>query len=431
MSELSKKSKTVRKKTVKQAKPARKSGAKSRTRSAAKPIKAKKPAQSQVKRAKSTAKKTRQVRKPVKQTKTVRKSVSKKPQKRAQTKKRAQSRKKHASKRKFNRIIRKLSSRLLLVAMVIAGVSGFYYGRHMGVNGYVNALNNHAQATRAPSRITTPGPAQDNPHFSKYPTWSQNFATDTSGKLDSRYWNIYKGAPQNNNEEAQYYTDDPANIHIKDGSLSLVATRQKQSNNYASARVDTEKKLSYLYGRVDVTAKLPKAVGTSPAVWFLPANNKYRDLSSQSDSLRYLNGGEIDLVESVGFNPNIAYGVVHTRSDQKNHPDGIGSFDQVEVPNNDKEYVTYSMLWTPTTITLEVNNTPFFTYDKPSSSDYSTWPFDQPFYMIINLAMGGIWAGEDTAHFPGNGIDNSALPASMDIKSIYYYPYDGSNGSRN
>jgi beta-glucanase (GH16 family) len=60
-------------------------------------------------------------------------------------------------------------------------------------------------------------------------------------------------------------------------------------------------------------------------------------------------------------------------------------------------------------------------------ANYTNWPFDQPFYLILNLAMGGSWGGEDTAQFPGNGIDNSALPATMSIQSIYYYPYIGAS----
>lgn len=400
--------KPVARKSARQVKPVRKIAGKSPARAKAKP---KKLGKSKASTAKPAARKKVQARKPVKPVKPARKSSSKSPA-------RVKTKPKKLSK------VSKYPFRILFISVLIAGATGFAYGRQMWTNGYVNALN-AKQTAAAPGRITTAGPAQTSPNFSKYPTWSQNFATDSSDMPDSRYWNIYKGAPKNDNKEAQYYTDNRTNIHIKDGALSLVATHQKQpgNHNYASARVDTEKKLAFLYGRIDVTAKLPNGVGTWPAVWFLPANTKYRDLSPPSDGFRHLNGGEIDLIEEVGFNPNIEYGVVHTRSDQKNHPDGLGSFDQVEIPNNEVQYNTYSLLWTPASITLAVNNVPFFIYDKPVGSDYTTWSFDQPFYMIINLALGGVWGGEDTEHFPGNGIDNSALPASMDIKSIYYYPY--------
>lgn len=318
------------------------------------------------------------------------------------------------------------SPRLLFTSVVIAGVAGMFYGHQIWVKGYANILgSNINQPSGAFGRASTLGPRQNSPLFSIYPAWSQNFANDPSGKLDSKYWNIFKGVPQSDNREAQYYTDNPDNIRIRNGALSLVATHQAGPGGYKylSARVDTEHKVSFLYGRIDVTAKIPNSVGTWPAVWFLPSNNKYADLGSPGDSFRYLNGGEMDLIEEVGFNPNIEYGIVHTKSDIRNHPDGVGTFNQVEVPNNDIQYNKYSMLWTPNSITFEVNDSPFFTYDRPPGADYNTWAFDQPFYLIMNLAMGGKWGGEDTAHFPGNGIDDSALPASLDIKSIYYYPY--------
>jgi beta-glucanase (GH16 family) len=131
----------------------------------------------------------------------------------------------------------------------------------------------------------------------------------------------------------------------------------------------------------------------------------------------------MDLAEEVGYQPNVEYGVVHTVSDLQN-PSQEGAFNTVTVPNNNSQYNTYTLLWTPTSITFEVNNNPFFTYNKPSNSDYTTWAFDQPFYMVADLALGGIWGGQDTAAFPGNGIDNSALPVTMSIKTIYYYAYN-------
>jgi beta-glucanase (GH16 family) len=312
--------------------------------------------------------------------------------------------------------LRAHSFRLLMLSMIAVGACGFAYGHHMWAKGYAYALAINS-TKQAPSKITTAGPAQSSPHFSTYPTWSQNYRTDASGKLNSKYWNIFKGAAPNGNDEEQYYTDSPSNIQIKGGALSLTAKKQNfHGYKYTSARVDTKKKLSFRYGRVDVNAKLPKGVGTWPAVWFLPANTKYRDMSPPSDKFRYLNGGEIDLIEAVGFNPNINYGVVHTRSDLTNHTDGVGSFNQSVVSSSYSDYNKYSLLWTPSSITFEVNNAPYFTYHKPAHSDYTTWSFDQPFYMIMNLAVGGVWGGQE-------GVNNSALPASLDIQSIYYYPY--------
>lgn len=292
---------------------------------------------------------------------------------------------------------------------------------------YITSISNVTTAkttTESPTGVTVAGPSQNDKNFSTYPTWAQNFENYGSNNLESKYWKIYKGAPENDNHEAQYYTDDLANLQIKDNALTLTATKQSMLKNYsyASARIDTSGKVSFLYGRIDVTAKIPSGVGTWPAVWLLPNNTKYEDLSPASDTLRYTNGGEIDLFEAVGFNPNIIYGVTHSRHDLSN-PNGVGDYNQILVPNNDKNYNSYSVLWTPNNIIFEVNEQPFFTYSKPTDFTYMNWPFDQPFYLIINLALGGSWGGQDTADFPGNGIDNSILPKSFQIKSIYYYPY--------
>jgi beta-glucanase (GH16 family) len=319
--------------------------------------------------------------------------------------------------------------RLLFVAIIL-GIFG------VGSTYKLAASSEHFNTTRTPSvqaqtvpkKVTPTGPAQTNSLFSTYPTWAQDFATDTSGTLDGKYWEINQGPPQNSNHEAEYYTGSPTNLRIANGALILEATQQPEPQNYdyASARIDTDGKISFLYGRVDIVAKLPDSAGTWPAAWFLPANNKYEDLSPSSDTIRYLNGGEIDLIEEVGSQPNTEYGIVHSLSDL-NNPGGVGDYNQIKVPNNDNAYNTYTMLWTPTSITFELNNNPFYTYSRPVGANYTNWPFDQPFYLILNLAMGGSWGGEDTAQFPGNGIDNSALPATMSIQSIYYYPYTGSN----
>jgi beta-glucanase (GH16 family) len=280
---------------------------------------------------------------------------------------------------------------------------------------------------KAIAKIIVPvGPTQPDSQFSTYPAWSQDFLSDHSTKPSSTYWNVYQGIPQNSNKEAEYYTNKPINLRIQNGALTLEATQQSEPDGYSygSARIDTQNKKSFLYGRIDITAIVPSGVGAWPAAWLLPANNKYEDLSPASNSVRYMNGGEIDLIEEVGFDPNVEYGIVHSISDLSN-PGGVGDFSTVNVADSNSTYNLYSLLWTPTSITFEVNNVPFYTYARTTGAGYQTWPFDQPFYLILNLAVGGTWGGEDTSQFP-TGIDNTALPASFNIQSIYYYPYVGS-----
>lgn len=331
----------------------------------------------------------------------------------------------------FTKTKRVIRAQVRLITIGILAIAALAYvltlnnGNASGYGPSTILIGKQDQTQEAPSRITTYGPAQSDNQFSTYPTWSQDFAHYKSNKLNSNYWRINIGAPNNGNNEAEYYTNDPSNLRISQGSLILEATHQAEPNNYqyGSGRVDTKGKLSFRYGRIDVTAKLPIGVGTWPAIWLLPANTKYEDMSPPSDIYRFLNGGEIDMAEAVGFNPNLVYGVVHTVTSNENNPNGVGDYNQVLVANNNLNYNTYTLLWTPDSITFEVNNKPYYTYYKQPGATYLTWPFNQPFYLIIDLAVGGVWGGEDTAQYPNNGINNAALPASLQIKSIYYYPY--------
>jgi beta-glucanase (GH16 family) len=270
-------------------------------------------------------------------------------------------------------------------------------------------------------------PTQENPLFATKPTWAQNFADPSMTSLDSSYWNVLVGPAENSNKEQQYYNDSSSNLRIENNALRLIATHDAQPKGYqyGSARLETQGKKAFLYGRIDVTAKLPSGAGTWPAVWMLPDNNTYANKSPASNRLRYKNGGEIDIFESVGFEPDIIYGVAHTASDASLHPDGTGSYKSVSVAGSAANFNTYTLLWTPTTVTFAINGTAYYTYTRQNGADYTTWPFDQPFYLIANLAVGGTWGGMDTAHYPG-GIDANALPSSLDIRSIYYYPYIGS-----
>lgn len=274
----------------------------------------------------------------------------------------------------------------------------------------------------ASQNIVTPqptGPAQTDAQFTQYPSWSQNFSTQKSNVLSTQYWNVLTGPADNSNGEKQYYSNDAANINVKDGALHLTATKSAQPNGYqyGSARIESKGKKAFLYGRIDVTAKLPKGTGTWPAVWMLSDNEVYANKTPASNPLHYRNGGEIDIIEAVGYLPDQNYSVAHTASDVKLR-NGSGAFGMVTVPNSASDYATYTLLWTPTQLTFMVNGTAYFTYNRPANGDYTTWPYDQPFYLVANLAIGGSWGGT-------KGIDDAALPSSLDIRSIYYYSYTG------
>lgn len=265
---------------------------------------------------------------------------------------------------------------------------------------------------------------QSNTLFTACPSFYIDYGTQRNGLVGSGIFNTYAGAPVAN-DEAQYYTKSPMNVRAENGSLVLQALNQPDHGyNYTSARLDTHGKEDFLYGKIVVRAKLPGGIGTWPSIWLLPSQAKYASLSPSSDTTRYLNDGEIDIAEAVGTQPNVVYGIAHSLAYPE---DGVNHayFNTMTVPGNDTSYHDYEVDWTPTTLTFKVDGKTFFTYSKKPHANYRSWPFDQPFYLVLNLALGGTWGGTDTAQFPGDGVDKSALPASLNVQSIRYYSYAG------
>ena len=265
---------------------------------------------------------------------------------------------------------------------------------------------------------------QADPEFATCPSFFVDYSRQIRGTLNPYEFNVYIGQPVANSE-AQYYTAAPNNLRIENGSLILEARQQTYNGyRYTSARLDTHGKEDFLYGKLVIRAMLPTGVGTWPAIWMLPSQPKYASKSPASDTKSYLNDGEIDIAESIGLEPHVVYGVAHSVAYPEDGPDR-SYYSTITVPGNDRSYHNYEVDWTPTSITFRIDDNAFYTYHKKAQADWRSWPFDQPYYLIINLALGGSWAGSDTLDFPGDGIDKRVLPASLRVQSIYYYPYAG------
>ncbi len=261
--------------------------------------------------------------------------------------------------------------------------------------------------------------------FNSTPTWFQNFQNYGSSQLNSKYWNYDLGNGQNGwgNNEAENYTNNPSNVRIQNGKLIIEATKQIQNGNinYQSARINTANKVNFQYGMFNMVLKLPSGIGTWPAVWFLPQNRIYQN----KKPLNPLNNGEIDWTEAIGVQPNDVYSVAQAVKSNYFTPNEHDKI--VHVPNDSTEFYDYTFQWTPNSLTFLLNGKVYYKLDKKSNWNYTTWPYDQPFYLIINQALGGNWGGQDRVQYPPNGINNQALPSFMEIKSIAYYPYLGKN----
>lgn len=208
------------------------------------------------------------------------------------------------------------------------------------------------------------------------------------------------------NNELQYYSADrPDNLRVANGVLTIEARREKLDpaafpdwggQDYTSARILSDQ--SWTYGFYEIRAKLPCARGSWPAIWMLPVEME-----------KWPDDGEIDIMEHVGSDPNVIHGTVHTGL--FNHAIGTHRSAQQLVPTACTEFHRYQLDWRPGTITIGIDDRAFFQVrdDKPGGK--GAWPFDVPFRMILNLAIGGDWAG-------AKGIDDAALPQRLEVDYV-------------
>jgi beta-glucanase (GH16 family)/ribosomal protein S19 len=231
--------------------------------------------------------------------------------------------------------------------------------------------------------------------------WSDEF--DYQGYPDSNKWGYDIGAGGWGNQELQYYTNRLENARVENGRLIIEARKENYGGaQYTSARLKTRYKGDWLYGRIEVRAKLPGGTGTWPAIWMLPTDNVYGG---------WPNSGEIDIMECVGYDPWRVYFTIHTAA--YNHMLGTqkGSSTILNDPQNN--FYTYALEWYPDRLDFYVDNVKYFTFYK-EKDDYTVWPFDQRFYLILNIAVGGTWGG-------AQGVDPNVFPQRMEVEYVRVY----------
>jgi len=246
--------------------------------------------------------------------------------------------------------------------------------------------------------------------------WSDEF--DYHGKPDPNKWSYDVWPAHKVNREDQAYTDSLKNVYVKDGNLVITANKEAYGNaEYTSGRIHSQGKGDLLYGRVDVRAKLPAGQGTWSAIWMLPSDPfKYsttcqgnEDWQGSSTCDAWPNSGEIDIMEHVGYDMQTIHGTVHNKAYYwANWEQRKASIEGVNV---EQAFHLYSIEWTPESITVFFDNTPYFFYSN-ESSDWRAWPYNHPYHIILNLAIGGAWG---TA---GGPIDNSIFPVSMEVDYV-------------
>lgn len=218
---------------------------------------------------------------------------------------------------------------------------------------------------------------------------------DVAGAPNSTKWGYDIGAGGWGNNELQYYTNRPDNVVISGGTLKIIAKKETFSGSaYTSARLLTKDKFSFKYGKIEVRAKLPTGGGTWPAIWMLGSNFATAPWPAC---------GEIDIMEHVGNQQNKIFATLH----HPGHSGGNGDGGTVMVPTASTEFHRYTAEWTAASIKFSVDDIPFYTF-----ANTPTLPFNQNFFIILNMAMGGNFGGT---------IDPAFSTATLEIDYVRVY----------
>ena len=244
--------------------------------------------------------------------------------------------------------------------------------------------------------------------------WSDEF--DKPGQPDPAKWNFEEGFIRNN--ERQYYRRENARVEngmliiearkdrfkVPGGNTSGKGKRGKDSEyaEYTSASLTTLNKASWTYGRIEVRAKLPTGRGAWPAIWML---------GTDKQQVGWPACGEIDIMENVGFDPEVIHGNIHTKS--YNHVQHTNKGSKITIAKPYEDFHVYAVEWRPDRLDFFVDKSKYFTFTNEGKGN-AAWPYDKPQHLILNIAIGGNWGGQ-------KGIDDSMFPKRMYIDYVRVY----------
>ena len=227
--------------------------------------------------------------------------------------------------------------------------------------------------------------------------WSDEF---NGSSLDQSIWSFQLGQF---NDCVHYSTDLPTNTTVADGKLQLIALEESyQGYDYTASVIKTIHTVNWRYGRIEASIKLPGTNGFVPAFWLLPEDEQYGWWPAS---------GEIDIMEHPTNEITTIYGTIH--SEAYNSFTGSGPRGgTIDIADAETAFHLYAIEWTPEKIDFFVDNQNYYTFNNEHSG-YQTWPFDHPFYVILNMAVGGAWVGNPTG--------STVFPAIMEVDYVRVY----------
>jgi len=240
--------------------------------------------------------------------------------------------------------------------------------------------------------------------------WSDEFRNEPNGLPDPNKWNYEEGYIRNH--ESQFYTARrPENARIENGQLIIEARKEEYpyalssgtgTAHYTSAALRTYGKADWLYGRIEVRAKLPAGKGVWPAIWMIGSD-------ARQPGFGWPKCGEIDIMELVGKEPGVIHGTLHWADANGKH---ASSGQHVLIAHPEADFHIYAADWTPDFVDLSVDGRVYnhFAVEKATVAGYN--PFRLPQYLILNLAIGGDWGGR---------IDDSIFPQRMVVDYVRVY----------
>jgi beta-glucanase (GH16 family) len=261
--------------------------------------------------------------------------------------------------------------------------------------GGVNTSANTTTTTTTTLPTTpTPIPTPTPPSWKL--VWSDEF--DGAGLPNPNNWgyDISRNKVGWFNNELQYYARDrQENARVENGKLIITARKERLTSAtdygnqaYTSARLITRGLASWTYGFFEVRAKLPCGAGTWPAIWTLGAKGAW-----PAD-------GEIDLMEQFGNNKTEVLGTIHTQANNfSNGTLGLGLGGKIAAADSCTNFHNYQLTWSADEIAIGIDDIAYFVYKNPKNGNYAQWPFDNPQYLILNLAIGGDLGGVVPATF--------------------------------